>query len=176
MHFHLFQNYKDRVKIKYEFRSISLHFFVRTNFIRTTRLKLVKNTNKFRTFWGWEMYRQKNKNDELFFFQTRYKRMIWMPSKSSIVRWSDVLSGYATFYSLRTVLKYVISPLNHPFLYKAFTFFPTRASVKSGSCMLSSRISSSLFKIIFYDICFILLIHWINRVWDRRCLHRFDRH
>ena len=32
------------------------------------------------------MYRQKNKNDELFFFKTRYKRMTWMPSKSSIVR------------------------------------------------------------------------------------------
>ena len=98
--FHL-ELFKEKFIIK-----LYLHFFIYKNKLYKNNEAEIgqKNKNKLTTFWGWKMWRQK-KIDELYFFKTCYKRMTWMPSKSSIVRYSNVLSGYATLHSLRTVLK-----------------------------------------------------------------------
>ena len=66
--------------IKFAGMKLTHYRFVRTNFIRTTRLKMVKNRNNFRTFWGWESQKQKEKKWSFIFLWFTYKRMTWAPS------------------------------------------------------------------------------------------------
>ena len=48
------------------YRSLMVTLFIRTYVIRTTRLKLIKSTDKLRTFWGWEVEKNQNNNDLYF--------------------------------------------------------------------------------------------------------------
>ena len=67
--------------IKFAGMKLTHYRFVRANFIRTTRLKMVKNNNKL-TFWGWEFQKQKEKKWWFIFLWFTYKRMTWAPSQS----------------------------------------------------------------------------------------------
>ena len=46
-------------------------FYIRTNFIGTKGMKLVKNKNKLRTFWGWKVQKQKTKTTIIYIFFRR---------------------------------------------------------------------------------------------------------
>ena len=48
---------------------VKFNYNLKTNFIKTTRLIFVKNKNKLRTFWSWEV---QNNNDLYAFFLKKY--------------------------------------------------------------------------------------------------------
>ena len=51
------------------FFMVKFNYNLKTNFIRTTRLIFIKNKNKLRTFWSWEV---QNNNDLYAFFFKKY--------------------------------------------------------------------------------------------------------
>ena len=96
--------------------------FVRTNFIRTARLKLVKNKNLEQ------------------FEPGKFKNKKWMTrtlKKQFFVMQSDFPSGYLTLYSSRAILKFTnlkISPINLPCSQNLPFWFQANYNLRSNFC------------------------------------------